>query len=121
MGVLPMKATVYSAITRPRISGEAVSWIVVLHITAKKRLAAPVSSSRTKATGRLGAVAVSIISVPKSAQAMTSRRGVGRARAATTRPPNTEPPAMNDVIKPNTSGPPWKVNFVNIGSVTENS
>src|ERR1700716_3034554 len=95
--------------------------MVALHIAAKKMLDAPVNARRTRAMGRLGAAAVSKIITPNRAQASARRWGVGRARAATSRPPTTDPPAITEVISPKTSAPLWNVNLVNIGRVTENS
>jgi hypothetical protein len=44
-GVDPWKATCHSPITRPRMLGSALSWIVELPIAMKETLAQPTNSS----------------------------------------------------------------------------
>ena len=44
-GVVPWKATCQSAITRPRMLGSALSWMVELPIAMKETLAQPTNSS----------------------------------------------------------------------------
>ena len=46
-GVVPWKATCHSAMTRPRMSGAALSWIVEFPIAMKETLAHPANSSAT--------------------------------------------------------------------------
>ena len=54
IGVLPRKATVHSAMTRPRICGSALSCSVVLARARNVMLAAPTNTRDTTATGRVG-------------------------------------------------------------------
>ena len=67
MGVLPMKATVQSAITRPRMAGSAASCSVALARAMNEMLTAPIRASATSARARLGATATAKMSTPNAA------------------------------------------------------
>jgi hypothetical protein len=45
IGVLPTNAVDHSAVTRPRNSGAAASWAVLLPVVMKNTLAAPATAS----------------------------------------------------------------------------
>jgi len=61
IGVEPTNNVVHNAVTRPRISGGAASWMVLLPVVRKAMLAAPTSTAASTAVCAEGLMASSAI------------------------------------------------------------
>ena len=121
IGVEPWKATNHSDITRPRISGAAVSWRVELAIDMNEMLPQPTNASATSSSGRSGASVATASAAANPAAAIVSGRMPILPRAATRSPPSTAPAPIVAVMNPNPADPTWRARVAMTGSVTWNS
>lgn len=120
-GVEPWKATNHSDITRPRMSGAAVSCSVELPVDMNMMLAAPTSASAMSSNESVGASVASVIVAPNREAAATSGRSPVWPRAATIRPPATAPIPIAAVMKPKPVAPACRPLLAITGSDTWNS
>ena len=121
IGVDPWKATNHSDMTRPRMSGAAVSWRVELAIDMNEMLPHPTKARATSSSGRLGAIVASVSAIPNPPAASASGRVPIFPRAATTSPPSTAPMPIAAVMNPKPAEPTCSPRVAITGSVTWNS
>lgn len=117
--MLPRKTNPCNAITRPRIAGSECNCSVVFAAAMKEILAAPIGTSRTASTGKLGAMEATVTKVPNVAAERINHRLVGLGLAALTRAPIRAPAAIMDVRNPNVPAPLPKVKRATSGRTTE--
>ena len=100
IGVEPRKATVQRAITRPRISGGVWVWSTELALVTKIEPLAPIGTTSSRATGRFGASAATVIVTPNAHAASVTYRKPIDSRLADTSEPARDPTLVADSSRP---------------------
>ena len=104
--------------TRPRMSGRAVSCSVEFAVMKKTIEATPSGHRDTTATSRVGASATSIVTIPTTTAAIASGRSPARPRPAITSAPASEPTPVTARNRPNVPASPSNVRRANSGIST---
>src|SRR5581483_5938156 len=120
-GVDPRKATDHSDITRPRISGAASSWSMVLPSARNVIDAAPTATRAASSAPRPGATAEARMTAPKTTDDQPRVESRPARRPAVHNPPATAPAPMTDDMVAYRPESPWKVKRASSGRLTWNS
>jgi len=99
-GVPPMKASMYSPITRPRSRESTATCTDALAMDWNARLVKPMAASRARNTAWSGARAAVVCRRPKAAADATIVRGPGRAAAPANSAPVADPMARAMLNRP---------------------
>ena len=116
IGVVPIMAVMYSAITRPRTETGEVSWSVAEFIVMNATLPLPTNSRAIAIVQNVGMNAATSIVTPRNVAAKPIRLCVARPNLAISSPPATDPIPIIDDSTPYPVASRSNVNFANSGS-----